>query len=1254
MSVKRVFVEKKPEFAVQARELCDEIESYLGIAGVTGVRVLVRYDIENLSEDVYREALGTIFSEPPVDEVFEGDFVHGADDAVFSVEYLPGQFDQRADSAEQCVKLLKETEEPVIKTATTYVISGSLTKEELDAVKAFCINPVDSREASETIPETLVSVFEKPEDVAVFEGFASMDEAALKELYGSLNLAMTFKDFLHIQAYYKNEEKRDPSVTEIRVLDTYWSDHCRHTTFSTELKNVTFTEGDYKKPIEDTYNQYLADHKEIYKGRDDKFVCLMDLAIMGMKKLRAEGKLEDLEVSEEINACSIVVPVEIDGETEEWLVNFKNETHNHPTEIEPFGGAATCLGGAIRDPLSGRTYVYQAMRITGAADPTRPLNETLKGKLPQRKIVTEAAHGYSSYGNQIGLATGFVKELYHPGYVAKRMEIGAVMGAAPRKNVIRETSDPGDIIILLGGRTGRDGIGGATGSSKVHTEASIEVCGAEVQKGNPPTERKIQRMFRRPEVSRLIKKCNDFGAGGVSVAIGELAAGLYIDLDKVPKKYAGLDGTEIAISESQERMAVVVDPKDVDAFLAYAAEENLEAVTVAEVTESPRLTMTWRGKTIVDLSRAFLDTNGVHQEADVTLTVPNREGTPFERKEVGDVKESWMKMLGSLNVCSQKGLVERFDASIGAGTVMMPYGGKFQQSEIQTMVAKLPVLKGKCDAVTMMSYGFDPYLSSWSPYHGAVYAVLSSVVKIAAAGGDYRKIRFTFQEYFQRMTEDPIRWGQPFAALLGAYNAQMGFGLPSIGGKDSMSGTFNEEDGKEVNVPPTLVSFAVDVASEKTAISPEFKKAGNKIVVFKIEKDAYDLPVYSQITEGYGKLFEDIKAGRIVSAYAVERHGMAEAVSKMAFGNHMGVKIGHNVDPRDFFAPGWGDIVCEVPDGKVGELSISYTLIGEVTDRAAFEYGSVSIPLTEALDTWNAPLENVFPTESGVKQEEVKQEVFKADQIVICNHKIGTPNVFIPVFPGTNCEYDSTKVFERAGANVSAKVFRNLSAEDIRDSVELYRKEIEKAQIVMFPGGFSAGDEPEGSAKFFATAFRNEVVKEALMKLLNERDGLILGVCNGFQALIKLGLVPGGTITEQNAGAPTLTYNTIGRHISKMVNLKVVSNKSPWLAEAELGGVYVNPVSHGEGRFVASDEWLKKLFANGQVATQYVDADGNPTMDEYWNPNGSYMAIEGITSPDGRVYGKMAHSERRGDAVAKNIYGEQDMKIFESGVKYFK
>ncbi len=976
-----------------------------------------------------------------------------------------------------------------------------------------------------------------------------------------------------------------------------------------------------------------------------------------MKKLKSEGKLEDMEISDEINACSIVVPVEIDGVTEEWLVNFKNETHNHPTEIEPFGGAATCLGGAIRDPLSGRTYVYQAMRVTGAADPTRPLSETLKGKLPQRKIVNGAAQGYSSYGNQIGLSTGYVKEIYHPGYVAKRMEIGAVMGAAPRKDVIRENSDPGDIIILLGGRTGRDGIGGATGSSKVHTTASIEVCGAEVQKGNAPTERKIQRMFRRPEVSRIIKKCNDFGAGGVSVAIGELAAGLQIDLDKVPKKYAGLDGTEIAISESQERMAVVVDPGDVDKFLAYAAEENLEAVTVAVVTEEPRLVLNWRGKTIVDISRAFLDTNGAHQEADVTLEVPGRENSPLKREEVSDVKTAWTNMLAGLNVCSQKGLVERFDGSIGAGSVFMPYGGKYQLTETQAMVAKLPVLKGSTDTVTMMSYGFDPYLSSWSPYHGAVYAVLTSVAKIVAAGGDYSKIRFTFQEYFRRMNENPERWSQPFAALLGAYSAQMGFGLPSIGGKDSMSGTFDDEHG-EVNVPPTLVSFAVDVNSYKNIITPEFKKPGSKIVVFKAERDGYDLPVYGQVMDGYGKLFEDIKAGRIISAYAVEGHGMAEAVSKMAFGNKLGVKIEHSLDPRDFFAPGYGDIVCEVPDGLVGELSISYTVIGEVTDRAAFEYGSVSVSLDEALESWTKTLEDVFPTATGREKrgEEAAlvERLYKTDAIYICDHKIGSPTVFIPVFPGTNCEYDSAKAFERAGARAVTRVFRNLSAEDIRQSVEVYRQEIAKAQIVMFPGGFSAGDEPEGSAKFFATVFRNAVMKEEIEKLLNERDGLILGVCNGFQALIKLGLVPGGEIADQGPDSPTLAMNTIGRHVSKMVYTKVVSDKSPWLAEARLGGVYCNPASHGEGRFVANEAWLSRLFANGQVATQYVDDQGNATMDEYWNPNGSYMAIEGITSPDGRILGKMAHSERRGQAVAMNIYGEQDMRIFESGVNYFK
>ena len=1256
MSVRRIFVEKKPEFAVKAGELKEELEKYLGISHVKGVRVLIRYDVENLSEETYRQALGTIFSEPPVDLVYEEEFPKNPGDMVFSVEYLPGQFDQRADSAEQCVKLLRAEEEPVIRTATTYVITAPLTAEQEAAIKSFCINPVDSREAGEEKPETLTVEFAVPEDIKTFAGFSAMEESALKALYDSLNLAMTFKDFLHIQTYYREEEHRDPTVTEIRVLDTYWSDHCRHTTFSTELTQVDFGEGDYPEPMENTYHQYLEDRKALYGDRKDKPVCLMDLALMAMKKLKSQGKLADMEVSDEINACSIVVPVTIDGKTEEWLVNFKNETHNHPTEIEPFGGAATCLGGAIRDPLSGRTYVYQAMRVTGAADPTRPLGETLKGKLPQRKIVNQAAQGYSSYGNQVGLATGYVKEIYHPGYVAKRMEIGAVMGAAPRKDVIRETSDPGDVIILLGGRTGRDGIGGATGSSKVHTTASIEVCGAEVQKGNAPTERKIQRMFRRPEVSRLIKKCNDFGAGGVSVAIGELAAGLQIDLDKVPKKYAGLDGTEIAISESQERMAVVVDPKDVKEFLEYAAQENLEAVEVAVVTESPRLVMHWRGKTIVDISRAFLDTNGAHQEAEVFVEVPNREGSFFAREDVGDVREKWLSVLSDLNGCSQKGLVERFDGSIGAGSVFMPYGGKYQLTETQSMVAKLPVLSGHTDTVTMMSYGFDPYLSSWSPYHGAVYAVVSSIAKIAAAGGDYRKIRFTFQEYFRRMSADPARWSQPFAALLGAYSAQMGFGLPSIGGKDSMSGTFDAEQG-EIDVPPTLVSFAVDVNSAANIITPELKKPGSKLVVMRLPKDGYELPDYAGAMEGYGKLLDDIKAGRIISAYALEKRGLAEAVSKMAFGNKLGVKVEHNVDPRDFFAPAWGDILCEVPDGKVGELAISYTVIGEVTDRGCFEYGNTVISMDEALAAWTAPLEDVFPTKTGKEASgeaaALEEKLYHIDAAYICDHKVGQPRVFIPVFPGTNCEYDSAKAFARAGAKVETLVFKNLSSLDIRQSVEAFKEAVDRAQIVMFPGGFSAGDEPEGSAKFFAAVFRNAAIKDAVHRLLNERDGLMLGICNGFQALIKLGLVPEGKICEQRPDSPTLAMNTIGRHVSKMVYTKVVSNKSPWLSKAELGGVYCSPASHGEGRFVADASWLSRLFADGQVATQYVDELGRPTMDEYWNPNGSYMAIEGITSPDGRIFGKMAHCERRGESVAVNIYGEQDMKLFEAGVAYF-
>ena len=1251
MGVKRVYVEKKPEFAVQAKELRHEVKSYLGIKTVKNVRVLIRYDVENLSDATFERACNGVFAEPPVDVLYREDFPREESDHIFSVEFLPGQFDQRADSAVQCVQFIKEDELPVIKTATTYVIEGEISEEEMEAIKAHCINPVDSRETGLEKPETLVTKFEEPADVKIFDGFKDMPEAELKELYSSLGLAMTFKDFQHIQNYFKGEEHRDPSMTEIRVLDTYWSDHSRHTTFSTELTEVSFGDGDYKKPMEDTYKEYLQTHSEIFKGREDKFVCLMDLALMAMRKLKREGKLQDQEESDEINACSIVVPVEVDGVEEEWLVNFKNETHNHPTEIEPFGGAATCLGGAIRDPLSGRTYVYQAMRVTGAADPTVSVKETMKGKLPQKKLVRSAAHGYSSYGNQIGLATGLVKEIYHPDYVAKRMEIGAVMGAAPRRAVIRENSDPGDIIILLGGRTGRDGCGGATGSSKVHTEESIETCGAEVQKGNAPTERKIQRMFRREEVSKLIKKCNDFGAGGVSVAIGELADGLQINLDKVPKKYAGLDGTEIAISESQERMAVVVDPKDVDEFLGYAKEENLEAVKVAVVTEDPRLVLSWRGKEIVNISRAFLNTNGAHQETTVKVDIPSREDTILKKQvEVGDVKEKWLDTLKDLNVCSQKGLVEMFDGSIGAGSVFMPHGGKYQMTETQSMVAKLPVMHGKCDTVTMMSYGFDPYLSSWSPYHGAVYAVTESMAKIVACGGDYSKIRFTFQEYFRRMTEDPERWSQPFAALLGAYKAQIAYGLPSIGGKDSMSGTF-----EHIDVPPTLVSFAVDIAKEGDIITPELKKAGNKLVWMKIEKDEYELPVYEQVMDQYGKFADDIHNGKIVSAYALDRHGVIAAVSKMAFGNGMGVKIEHSMDARELFAPAFGDIVAEVPADKVGELSISYTVIGEVTDDAKFAFGNTEITLKEAEDAWTGTLEQVFRTVSDeASDEKVESPLYDTKDIVICGHKIAQPTVFIPVFPGTNCEYDSAKAFERAGAKVITKVFRNMDAADIVDSVNTFEKEIAKSQIIMFPGGFSAGDEPDGSAKFFATAFQNAKLKEAVEKLLNERDGLVLGICNGFQTLVKLGLVPYGEVVGQTPDSPTLTYNTIGRHISKMVYTKVVTNKSPWLQGAELGGVYTNPASHGEGRFVASEEWLDKLFANGQVATQYCDLDGNVSMDEEWNVNGSYRAIEGITSPDGRVLGKMAHSERRADSVAINIYGEQDMKIFESGVKYFK
>ena len=1259
--VRRIFVEKKAPFAVKAKELKNEMSEYLGIEAEE-VRVLIRYDVENVSDATFAQAKQTVFSEPPVDDIYDEEFPHKAEDFCFTVEYLPGQFDQRADSAEQCVKLLNDSEEPIIKSATTYVISGvesgkwKVESDWQEAMVKHCVNPVDSRVTDEPKPVTLEDHFDEPADVIVFDGFKDMSEPKLKELYDGLGLAMTFADFKHIQRYFHDEEHRDPTMTEIRVLDTYWSDHCRHTTFATELKDVKFDDGFYRPLIEGAFQQYLADHKEQYAGRTDKFVCLMDIGTLAAKRLKKAGILDDQEPSDEINACSIVVPVVIDGNKEEWLINFKNETHNHPTEIEPFGGAATCLGGCIRDPLSGRTYVYQAMRVTGAADPTKPLNETLAGKLPQRKIVTTAAHGYSSYGNQIGLATGLVNEVYHPNYVAKRMEIGAVIAAAPRRAVKRLTSDPGDIIILLGGRTGRDGIGGATGASKSHTTKSLTTCGAEVQKGNAPTERKIQRLFRREEVSSIIKKCNDFGAGGVSVAIGELADGLQINLDRVPKKYAGLDGTELAISESQERMAVVVDPKDVDLMLKYADEENLEATVVATVTEEPRMVISWRGKEIVNLSRRFIDTNGAHQETTVSVTMPQKNEELRMKNEESSFKELWLKTLADLNVCSQKGLVEMFDSSIGAGSVVMPFGGKYQLTPTQSMIGKLPLLDGKCDTVTIMSYGMDPYQTSWSPFHGAVYAVLSSVAKIAAAGGDASRVRLTFQEYFKKLGDDPYRWGEPFAALLGAYNAQMGLKLPAIGGKDSMSGTFND-----IDVPPTLCSFAVGISDLQHCITPELKQPGSRLVLLDVKEKEFGMPDYEDALNQYAALRRAIEAGQVRSAYALGFGGIIEAVSKMAFGNKLGVKL---IATDDLTAKHYGWIVAEVKDAN--GLPFRCKEIGEATAEHVFECNGEKIALEEALAAWQGTLESVFPTcsaeneELRMKNEELAAAVYTApapkahSQFSILNSQLAKPHVFIPAFPGTNCEYDSARAFNRAGAESEIIVFRNQNGQQIRESVDAYVKAINNSQIIMIPGGFSAGDEPEGSAKFITSVFRNPRIAEAVMELLNKRDGLMLGICNGFQALVKLGLVPYGEIRPQAEDAPTLTFNTIGRHQSKMAYTRVSSNLSPWLQRAKLGATYAIPISHGEGRFVAPQEWIDRLFKNGQVATQYCNLEGVPTMDEEYNMNGSYFAIEGITSPDGRVLGKMGHSERWSKGSAMNIPGNFDQQLFESGVQYFK
>ena len=1232
MSVKRVYVEKKPEYAVKAKELREEIENYLGISTVTGVRVLIRYDMENLSDEVYRASLGTIFSEPPVDDCYEMTFPKQEGDTVFSVEYLPGQFDQRADSAEQCVKLLNENEEPVIRTATTYVISGELTGEQTAAIKSFCINPVDSGEASEEIPDTLVTEFETPEDVKILDGFCGLNEKELEELYRSFNLAMTFKDFQHIQNYYVNEEKRDPSVTEIRVLDTYWSDHCRHTTFSTELKNVTFTDGDYRTPMEDTYRQYLADREEVYQGRSDKYVCLMDLALMAMKKLRAEGKLQDMEVSEEINACSIVVPVEIDGVTEEWLINFKNETHNHPTEIEPFGGAATCIGGCIRDPLSGRAYVHQAMRFTGCGDPRTPVADTLPGKLPQRKLAQTAAAGYSSYGNQIGLATGLVSEVYHPGYIAKHLECGVVVAAAPAENVVRERPAPGDVVILLGGRTGRDGIGGATGSSKSHNLYSLDTMASEVQKGNAPEERKLQRLFRDGEVTRLIKRCNDFGAGGVSVAVGELADGLDIDLDAVRKKYDGLDGTELAISESQERMAVVVAEGDVETFIAAASAENLEAYVVATVTESPRMVMHWNGAVIADLSREFLSSNGADKHT--TVVVPPAElGLPFAGAGLRE-------LCSDLNLGLQRGLGERFDGTIGAASVLMPFGGKTQTTPTQAMAALLPVDPGhETDTCSVMAWGFRPRWMEKDPFHGAGVSVIDSVAKLVAAGCDPTKAYLSFQEYFEKLRNDPVRWGKPFAALLGAFTAQIGLGVAAIGGKDSMSGSFLGLD-----VPPTLISFAIAPEKAQNVITPEFKEAGHPVYLFqpKFSGDYGDLKA---LWMDFHKL---CLAGHVKAAWAVTAGGSAEAVIKMSFGNRIGFTSDARLERDPFWITTPGAIVAEC-DGPVPGA----TLLGYTSNEPIVSLPNDSAPIDELLAVSEDVLENIYPTRTAAAGD-VPTISCAERSPAVCRSKTARPKAVIPVFPGTNCEYDTARACLRAGIEPEIVVVRNLNSDLLSQSAQALEQAIQSAQMIVLPGGFSGGDEPDGSAKFICSFLRNPRLTDAVHDLLKKRDGLMLGICNGFQALIKLGLVPYGEIRPaMDDKCATLTFNDIGRHQSRYVTTRVASVRSPWMLKSQVGDLHAIPISHGEGKFVAPQPLLDRLIANGQVATQYVDLSGVPSMDISANPNGSVCAIEGIFSPDGRVFGKMGHSERRGDFLAKNIPGDKFQPIFESGAAYF-
>lgn len=1250
-NVKRIFVEKLPGFDVEAQELLQDLKESLHIQGLESLRILNRYDISGLSDEELKDTVFTIFSEKTVDKVYYEEVEAGLNEKAFAIEYLPGQYDQRADFAAQCAQIITLGEKPNILSSKLYIVGSGISDSDVKKIKEYCINPVDSREAALEKPETLEMEVEVPADVEILSGFNALDKDGLSRFQLDNGLAMSLEDLAFCQGHFI-KEGRDPSVTEIKVIDTYWSDHCRHTTFMTKIENVEIEDSHYSVPLKEAYESYVSSREYVY-GEKKKDMCLMDIAVIGMKELRKKGMLDDLDVSEEINACSIVVEADINGEKEEWLVMFKNETHNHPTEIEPFGGAATCLGGAIRDPLSGRSYVYQAMRVTGSGDPRAKLEDTLKGKLPQKKITQGAAHGYSSYGNQIGLATGQVAEIYDEGYIAKRMEVGAVIGAAPKKNVVRIAPAPTDVVILVGGRTGRDGCGGATGSSKEHTEESILTCGSEVQKGNAPTERKIQRLFRNPAVSTMIKRCNDFGAGGVSVAIGELTDGLNIDLDKVKKKYEGLDGTELAISESQERMAVVVAKADADKFIEFAAEENLEATIVAVVTEEERLKMTWRGKTIVDLSREFLNTNGVKQNTDVRVAAPSLDGFYFKKEESGtDIEKQWIDTLKGLNVCSQKGLVERFDATIGTGSVLMPFGGKYQDTPTEGMAAKLPVLSGDTTTGTVMTYGFNPDISKWSPFHGALYAVVESVAKIVACGGDYSKARLTFQEYFERLGKDSEKWGKPFAALLGGLTAQQKFGIAAIGGKDSMSGTFNE-----LNVPPTLISFAVDCVDVNNVISPEFKAAGNHVMLINAEKDEYGVPDFEALKKAYSTLTGLISSGKVLSAMTVKRGGLCEAVSKMAFGNRIGFRFTADIKNSELFFPDYGAIVVELKSGvdPFEELKgISCKVLGTTQKEEAIFVNGIEISLSSMKSAWEATLESIFPSKKDIDKTDMVEIAFAGEYKRIPVIKIPKPNVFIPAFPGTNCEYDSVRAFERAGASAKAFIFRNLTASDISYSVEEMIKGIKASQIVMMPGGFSAGDEPDGSGKFIAAVFRNPGIRDAVMDLIKNRDGLMLGVCNGFQAMIKLGLVPYGEIRDIDEDCPTLTYNKIGRHISHVASTKVVSKLSPWLSNVELNDVHSIPVSHGEGRFVIREELMKELVKNGQVATQYVDLEGNATYNSLYNLNGSDYAVEGITSPDGRIFGKMGHSERQGKNILKNIHGNKDQKIFEAGVKYFK